>query len=310
MLGSRAAEASNTFVLDGLFRSTNLVPVRRPHADDKVVANLARYPSDILSTDYLHDVDALRELSLHEILPAHRCRLQNKTTIPLFPKRCGIAPWTGPELVSALEVWVKYGHVVDPSETDEALNETAAMEDFQTEHDLWVQRECTRLAELLRARLRAGWAEVAPSNLTGVKLVADESMKSVLKFIRSLPRKAMARGVESGTFWQYPGKVATYIETAMKHQTTQCAEELFQVRRNSEARQRGMGKVGLPSVAAPVNSSAPLKLVKKSGGVTFEKASQARLSKIRARSKLLSGSDVKLEHQIGKAREECFVVFD
>jgi len=211
VLGSRAAEASNTFVLDGLFRSTNLVPVRRPHADDKIVANLARYPSDILSTDYLHDVAALRELSLREILPAHRCRLQNKTTIPLFPKRCGIAPWTGPELVSALEVWVKYGHVVDPSETDEALNETAAMEDFQTEHDLWVQRECTRLADLLRARLKAGWAEVAPSNLTGVKLVADESMKSVLKFIRSLPRKAMARGVESGTFWQYPGKVATYI---------------------------------------------------------------------------------------------------
>ena len=39
-------------------------------------------------------------------------------------------------------------------------------------------------------------------------------------------------------------------------------------------------------------------------------ASKARLAKIRARSKLLSGDDVKLEHQIGKAREECFVVFD
>ena len=31
--------------------------VRRPHASDEVVANLAKYNSTILSADYLHDAD-------------------------------------------------------------------------------------------------------------------------------------------------------------------------------------------------------------------------------------------------------------
>jgi hypothetical protein len=39
-------------------------------------------------------------------------------------------------------------------------------------------------------------------------------------------------------------------------------------------------------------------------------ASKARLARVRARSKQLSGDDLKLEHSLGKAREECFVVFD
>ena len=50
--------------------------------------------------------------------------------------------------------------------------------------------------------------------------------------------------------------------------------------------------------------------VRKSDSVEFEKATPQRLARIRARSKQLSGEDVRLEQQIGKAREECFVVFD
>ena len=43
--------------------------------------------------------------------------------------------------------------------------------------------------------------------------------------------------------------------------------------------------------------------------VHFEKVSDARLKRMRARSKQLTGDDVQVEH-LGKAREECYVVFD
>lgn len=113
--------------------------------------------------------------------------------------------------------------------------------------------------------------------------------------------------------------MATYVETATKEQTTQCAEELFQIRRDAESKQRSLGRAPSKKVVNPTNANAfkgggnashPLKLVKRSDAVTFEKASRARLAKIRARSKQLIGEDVQFEHQLGKAREECFVVFD
>ena len=50
---------------------SELVPVRRPHADDEVVANLGRYPSGRLSAAYLQDADRVREVrSGHGWLPA------------------------------------------------------------------------------------------------------------------------------------------------------------------------------------------------------------------------------------------------
>ena len=122
----------------------------------------------------------------------------------------------------------------------------------------------------------------------------------------------MARGIEMSTFWSYPSKVATYIETAGKEQTTQCAEELFQVKRSAEQRQRQIGRAPTQRVTPPksTNASTPLKIVKRSDSVTFEMASKARLARVRARSKQLSGDDLRLESSLGKAREECFVVFD
>lgn len=212
----------------------------------------------------------------------------------------------------------RYGHVIDPSESEDALNETAALADFEAAHDAWFGRECSRLIDLMRARLRAGFNGLAESgsaaNETAIRIKADEAMKSILDFVKHLPRKSMARAVEMSTFWQFPGKTATYIEKATQHQTTQCTEELFQIRRNIEGRQRANGGAPAPTVQPPkrynASGGAPLKLVKKSESVEFEVASQARLARIRARSKMLTGNDIKLEHQLGKAREECFVVFD
>ena len=107
VLGSRASAATNSFVLEGLFRSVQLIPVRRPHTSDEVVANLGSHPSNELSKEYITDTGSLREATLAGLLPAHHCRLQNRSTIPLFPKRCGVEPWTGPELVEALQAWLR-----------------------------------------------------------------------------------------------------------------------------------------------------------------------------------------------------------
>ena len=113
--------------------------------------------------------------------------------------------------------------MVDPSETEEAINATAALEDFEAAHDAWVRRECSKLRDLLRARLRASFDEMAklPSggvrNASDIQPRADEVMAGVLGFLKHLPKKAMARGVEMSTFWAYPGKVATYVRSACGH---------------------------------------------------------------------------------------------
>ena len=68
-------------------------------------------------------------------------------------------------------------------------------------------------------------------------------------------------------------------------------------------------RVQPPTAALANGSSGPLRMIKKSDSVHFEKVSNQRLARMRARSKQLTGNDVQVEH-LGKAREECFVVFD
>ena len=200
-----------------------------------------------LSEAYLQDAARVRDASLDGLLPAHHCRNQNRSTIPLFPKRCGVESYSGPELVSALEAWLKcaadsfgllpipsdsfgllpipsdsfrflpipsdsfrflgvlcrYGHVIDPSETDEALNATAALADFEADHDAWFGRECAKLRDLLRSRMRTGFDALGPRpNASAVHAASEEALRQVLGFAKHLPRKAMARGVELSVFWQ------------------------------------------------------------------------------------------------------------
>ena len=158
LLGGRASEATSMFVLESLFREVQLLPVRRPHGEDEIVANLAKYPSSRLNADYLSDAERLKNSAIDGLLPVHRCR-DNSSRVPLFPKRCGTVPFTGEQLVEQIGVWLKYGHIIDPSESDEALNETKALADFEETHDLWFQRECLRLSNLLRSKLRAAYSD-------------------------------------------------------------------------------------------------------------------------------------------------------
>ena len=92
---------------------------------------------------------------------------------------------------------------------------------------------------------------------------------------------------------------------------TQCTEELFQVKRNGEAQRNVEARAAMPTVRAPAGvPGEALKMVRKSDAVTFEKATPQRLAKLRAHSTRIQGDDVKLQQRIGKAHEECFVVFD
>ena len=66
-----------------LFRQTELVPIRRPHPSDEVVANLDKHSSSILSKDYLRDAESLRDTVVTNLLPVHRCSqaLSNKDAV-------------------------------------------------------------------------------------------------------------------------------------------------------------------------------------------------------------------------------------
>ena len=48
-----AASSTSTWLVERLFEEQQLIPVRRPHFSDEVVANLDRYNSSMLSQDYL-----------------------------------------------------------------------------------------------------------------------------------------------------------------------------------------------------------------------------------------------------------------
>ncbi len=62
LLGSSASRssASTTFLVEHLFESARLVPVRRPHGNDEIVANLAQHKSSELSADYLADAECVQ----------------------------------------------------------------------------------------------------------------------------------------------------------------------------------------------------------------------------------------------------------
>jgi hypothetical protein len=66
-------QSHGRYTWQALFDSVQLLPVRRPHQSDEVVANLARHKSDELSSEYLEDVERLRRAATQGLLPAHTC---------------------------------------------------------------------------------------------------------------------------------------------------------------------------------------------------------------------------------------------
>lgn len=124
LLGSTGSASHAAWLVDQLFESTTMVPVRRPHANDEIVANLAKYKSSKLSPKYLHDADTLRATALRGLLPAHDCGKEagpeerpcrgrgrkacsRTARPPLFPPDCKVRPLVGSQLVLLLERWIR-----------------------------------------------------------------------------------------------------------------------------------------------------------------------------------------------------------
>ena len=218
LLGASGASSSDAagWLVGHLFDSSRLVPVRRPHASDEVVANLAKHASSELSAGYLEDADVisratrthtphrprcasvhgaplelrhrvgvpqvLRAATLAELRPAHHCELNaadakqlradlsqagpaegtnnaaNNAAAaaggqpPNLHSECArVVEWTGPELVKALEGWLKYGHVVEESDAAaRETNTTAELERLSASFSQWLRRQCTGLKKELK----------------------------------------------------------------------------------------------------------------------------------------------------------------
>ena len=98
----------NQQMLNVLFKSIQLLPVRRPHQSDEVVANLNAHATEELSEEYISDCKRVRTAS-YASLDVEVIR-------------------SGPEFASRIEQWVLHGHIVLESSSggQEAINVSAA----------------------------------------------------------------------------------------------------------------------------------------------------------------------------------------
>ena len=318
LLGSAAASASGAFVADGLFDHVDLLPIRRPHSSDKVVANIANYSINDLNPEYMDDAHSLQRSTLDSLQPVHLCKQPLATA--LAPKwdgaGCLMVPFNGSNLAFTLTKWLQFGHLVDPGETPEAANETEVLSTFGDSQERWFTWQCGRVSAMLRSKLRSAFSTVG-AGMTGAALEAkleslgEAPFKQAMRYIKQLPRRSMVFGIESGTFWQYPSKVATYIESRTQEQTQGCVHSIFALRKTERERHRqalGMKpRAGVP----PSKSDQPVQLLKqKDGTIGMRRISPARLASVRKKArKLVSVNDAKVE-KLGRAREECFVVYD
>ena len=164
VMGAQAAEVSH-WLVGSLFESVRLIPVRRPHWDDEVTANMATRAASSLSAGYLADADTLRQAALSNLAPAHRCAGEPRrssssdgrsdSTLPrlIHPSECDMRPWDGPAFVDALNSWLKYGHIVEGG-GDLQRNETTALQRLSEAQSEWLKKQCSGLKEALRKKMR------------------------------------------------------------------------------------------------------------------------------------------------------------
>lgn len=109
----------NLNLLNTLFTRISLVPVRRPHEKDEVVANLADYPMEELSKDYVQDVKRVRTTAFEGLR----------------------AIYDGPAFAQQIEDWAVHGHIVLDTQ-EGSFNETAALEKFHERMGSWFKTNC------------------------------------------------------------------------------------------------------------------------------------------------------------------------
>ncbi|KAL1523684.1 hypothetical protein AB1Y20_018617 [Prymnesium parvum] len=213
----------SSWLLEVLFDHVQLMPIRRPHASDEVVANLAAHHSSELSREYLEDADRLREAVCVGLLPAHTCFWSARPPSAVQP--CRMSLWSGPKFVDALSRWLKLGHVIDLNDMeDEEVNhgnETEALEQISTANTKWLDKQCRSLNKELRVKL---WHLSA--NSSGAVAGRARELKKMERTTRKFKESAMARVLEQSSFWQFPGKGATLVEQQALQKTVHCTDEL------------------------------------------------------------------------------------
>ena len=119
-------------LLASLFASQHLLPVRRPHSSDEVVANLHKHASAELRADYLSDASKLQELATRLVLPAHIC---GRNESAAAARSCVTHHLDGPAFVAMLERWVALGHItVEEGDGTRRINATRLIESCACAH--------------------------------------------------------------------------------------------------------------------------------------------------------------------------------
>ena len=72
---------------------------------------------------------------------------------PIWGFRCELKPFTGEQFADAIKLWVEHGHIVDESESDEGVNETAVLDSFTDGHDNWFDGECAKLKRKVQSEI-------------------------------------------------------------------------------------------------------------------------------------------------------------
>ena len=149
-----AASASSAWLIERLFEEQQLIPIRRPHQSDEVVANLGQFSSATLSPDYLHDVDHLRAAASHKLQPVHRCREVGPL---LTADKCTAQPWGGDAFVEQLNKWLKDGFILDQSdlETLDEEDEAESLFLLGERNRVWLDEQC----KILNSELRNQFSE-------------------------------------------------------------------------------------------------------------------------------------------------------
>ena len=231
LLGVGRGSGVRRGLLSSLFVAQHLHPVRRPHADDEVVANIAKHDSSELRQDYLSDAGKLKDLASRVVVPAHVCR-RNETAA--HARDCNMRPLDGASFVEMLQRWVELGHITVEEGGNKALNETQLMESYSAQFDVWMRWRCGELRSLLEKMARK-------LNGNGCPVVGCPRITSKLnEKLQLLNKAAISHMVDRKEFWVMPGKIATLTERLSGEQTQACLDGLEEL-----GRQRGLNLTGL-----------------------------------------------------------------
>jgi len=152
--------------------------------------------------------------------------------VPTLHSPCPkLVPWEGPQLVKALQSWLKYGHVVEEEGAVAMLNETAELEKMEVTFTQWLKKQCKSLNRELKGKLR----HLSRNNTRHLNERAAMLKETVAK-LDTFHKASMSKAVQQSAFWRMPGKVANLVELQAKSTVKYCSTKLVDTHAEQEAR--------------------------------------------------------------------------